>query len=217
MNDIFESEEFLKFEQLCHSKKLSFLVSVTKVSSCHKPKQGPQYVMSDFFVHDVPAPWQQCGIRPTPTATWLNPHQPPPLSLPLSQLAQTQHAVKLKQNFLKLWNHIHGVMTETYFCPKLFLMRIPRKDVEFWMQESSAQLPAGDFISCCDICHFSAFAKWVLTPGLEENNANSKVQLQFLALMIHVALGLYKLDPETHVKGAKQSEAPPTSLTSAGA
>ena len=63
MNDIFESEEFLNFEKLCNSKKLSFLVCVTKLSSCHKPKRGPQYVMSDFFVYDLPSTWERQDIR----------------------------------------------------------------------------------------------------------------------------------------------------------
>ena len=63
MNDIFESEEFLNFEKLCNSRKLSFLVCVTKLSSCHKPKRGPQYVMSDFFVYDLPSTWERQDIR----------------------------------------------------------------------------------------------------------------------------------------------------------
>ena len=40
--EIFESEEFLSFEKMCHAKRLSFVVGVSKFSSCNKPKQGPQ-------------------------------------------------------------------------------------------------------------------------------------------------------------------------------
>ena len=202
MNEIFESPEFLAFEKLCHAKKLSFLVSVTKQSSVHKPKKGPQYVMSDFFVHDVPEAWEQSGIRSTPPEVWLNPRPPPPLSLPLSQLVNNTD--KLRYNFAAIWNHLHGVMTETYFCPKLYLTRIPRAMVEHWMGmkgESGSSLPPGEFLSCCDLCHFPAFAKWVMTPLAEtETRDNIKVQLSFLALMIALAMKLYNLDPEKHIK-----------------
>ena len=202
MTEIFQSPEFLAFEKLCHAKKLSFLVSVSKQSSVHKSKKGPQYVMSDFFVHDIPEAWEQTEIRSTPAESWINPRPPPPLSLPLSKLVN--NTAKLRKNFLAVWNHLHGVMTETYFCPKLYLTRIPRAMVEHWMgmkEETGSSLPPGEFLSCCDLCHFPAFAKWVLTPLAEtENKDNIKVQLNFLALMIALALKLYNLDPEKHTK-----------------
>ena len=68
-------------------------------------------------------------------------------------------------------------------------------------------LPPGEFLSCCDLCHFPAFAKWVLSPLAEnENKANIKIQLSFLALMIALAMKLYNLDPEKHIKGNVSKE-----------
>ena len=88
--------------------------------------------MSDFFVHDIPSAWERVDIRSTPASSWLNPRPPPQLSQPLSKLVTNITAIK--KDFLDIWNHIHGVMTDTYFCPKLYLSRIPRADVIKWME-----------------------------------------------------------------------------------
>ena len=200
--EVFQSEEFLQFEKLCQSKKLSFVVCVTKFSSCIKPKKGPQYVMSDFFVHDIPSAWERSDIRTTPAGSWLNPKPPPPLSMPLSRLIKNPTGIK--KSFLELWNHLHGVMTETYFCPKLYLSRIPKAEVVKWMKtamSSTDQFPKGDFLSCCDLVHFVEFAKWIQSSNPEEsvNNA-SNVRINFLALMIAHAFSLYNIDPEKHIR-----------------
>ena len=50
MSDIFDTEEFLSFERLCNTRKISFVVGVSKTASSIKPNKPPQYVMSDFFV-----------------------------------------------------------------------------------------------------------------------------------------------------------------------
>ena len=63
-------------------------------------------------------------FRTTPTSSWLNPKPPPPLKKPLSQLISNTAA--LKKNFLSVWDHIHGVLQESYFCPKLYLIKIPK-------------------------------------------------------------------------------------------
>jgi len=196
MNEIFESEEFLKFEKLCNVKKVSFVVSLTKFSSVNKPKKGPVYAMSDFFVYDIPEDWERLAIRATPHSTWLNPKELPPLSHPLSKLLTMP--VEIKQNFIEMWNHIHGVMTESYFCPKLYLTRIPRAEVEKYMD--SSLLPPGSHLSCCDLVYFPVFVAWLKSPAAEDK-VNGHTRIRFVGLLIHLAYQLYQLNPETHVQG----------------
>ena len=197
MKEIFESSEFLQLEKLCHSKKISFILGVTKFSSCIKPKKGASYVMSDFFVEDVPDSWDRCDIRPTPPHTWLNPRPPPALSLPLSQLLH--HTQQIKADFREVWNHLHGVMTETYHCPKLYLTPVPRKEVALYMDVD--KLPEREFLSCVDIVHFPAFASWIKSTAVEDDSGEKlKTRVCFVGLLIHIAFKLYKLDPEIHIK-----------------
>ena len=107
----------------------------------------------------------------------------------------------IKKDFLEIWNHVQGVMTETYFCPKLYLTRIPRQDVIKWMGEATHQLaPNSEFLSCCDLVNFNAFAKWILSNNTEPGNQNSQTQINFVALIINLALNLYNLDPEKYVR-----------------
>jgi len=194
MNEIFESEEFLNFEKLCNARKFSFVVSVTKFSSVNKPKKGPVYAMSDFFVYDIPEDWERQTIRVTPPSTWLNPKVLPHLSHPLSKLLAMP--TEIKENLIDLWNHIHGVMTRTYFCPKLYLTKIPRVDVEKFMDPSL--LPPGDLLSCCDLVYFPTFVDWLKSPSTDDKINGTRIR--FVALLIHLAFQLYNLDPETHVK-----------------
>ena len=87
--------------------------------------------------------------------TQVNPRPLPPLSLPLSQLADRPSQLKVslpsyllsfdpfyrakipvkyfsthftqsiyvQLNFIEYWDHFHGVLTESYFCPKLYLTK----------------------------------------------------------------------------------------------
>eukprot|EP00092_Neocalanus_flemingeri_P007387 GFUD01007975.1.p1 GENE.GFUD01007975.1~~GFUD01007975.1.p1 ORF type:complete len:1381 (+),score=430.56 GFUD01007975.1:102-4244(+) len=195
MKEVFESEEFLNFEKFCNARKISFVVSVTKFSSVNKPKKGPVYVMSDFFVYDIPEDWERMAIRVTPHSTWLNPKALPALSHPLSKLLTMPS--EIKENFIEMWNHIHGVMAESYFCPKLYLTRIPRVEVEKFMDPS--QLPPGSHLSCCDLVYFPVFVKWLKSP-ITEDKINGHTRIRFVALLIHLAYQLYQLNPETHVE-----------------
>ena len=173
MNDIFHSEEFLNFEKLCNNKKLTFLIAVTKFSSVNKPKKGPMYVMSDFFVYDIPEDWVRQNIRVTPPSMWLNPKEPPKLTNPLSQLMK--QPAEIKKNFLNIWNHIHGVLTKDYFCPKLYLTKISREEIEKYMEPS--MLPPGDSLSCCDLVYFPTFVDWFMSNSKKDmNNADTRIR-----------------------------------------
>ena len=165
MNEVFESEEFLNFEKLCNSRKLSFVVSVMKIPSVNKPRKGPTYVKSDFFMHNVPEDWERLSTRVTPPSSWLNPKEPPPLSHPLSKLLTMP--AEIKKDLIELWNHIHGVITKNYFCPKLYLTKIPRSMVEKFIDLT--QLPKGDEpLSCWDLVKFHSFVDWLLSSTTDE-------------------------------------------------
>ena len=197
MKEIFDSTEFLALEKLCHKRKCSFIFAVSKFSSCNKPKRPASYVISDFFVENVPESWERFQIRPTPTQCWLNPALPPPLSSPLSQLVN--NTVQIKADFLEVWNHIHGVMTENYHCPKLYLTQVPRHEVGLYMDIE--KLPRKDFLSCVDIVYFPVFAAWIKSNAVEdESDENVMTRVKFVAFLIHLAFKLYKLDPELHIK-----------------
>ena len=199
MKEIFESPEFLALERLCHRRKCSFILAVTKFSSCIKPKLPASYVISEFFVENVPESWERLQIRATPTQSWLNPAPPPPLSSPLSQLVNNTR--QIKADFLEVWNHIHGVMTENYYCPKLYLTQMPRHEVGLYMDIE--KLPDKEFLSCVDIVYFPVFAAWIKSNAAEdESDENVMTRVRFVALLIHLAFKLYKLDPESHIKSS---------------
>ena len=173
MNEIFESQEFLNFEKLCNSKKISFVVSLTKCGSVNKPKKGPVYAMSDFFVYDIPNDWERQTIRETPKNTWLNPKEMPLLSQPLSKLMSLP--IEIKQDFVEIWNHIHGVLTRSYFCPKLYLTKIPRAEVEKFMDPNL--LPPGELLSCCDLVYFPTFVDWLRsTTTVDTINGHTRIR-----------------------------------------
>ena len=33
------------------------------------------------------------------------------------------HSIYVQLNFIEYWDHFHGVLTESYFCPKLYLTK----------------------------------------------------------------------------------------------
>ena len=197
MMDIFESHEFQQLEKLCHAKKISFILGLTKFSSCIKPKKGASYVMSDFFVDIVPETWERVAIRPTPPQVWLNPRPPPALSMPLSRLLN--NTLQIKTDFMEVWNHIHGVMTESYHCPKLYLTQVPRKEVAIFMDID--KLPQKEFLSCVDIVYFPVFASWIKSfAGDDDSPEMLQTRVKFVGLLLHIAFKLYNLDPELHIK-----------------
>jgi len=214
MEDIFESDEFLRLEALCNARKLSFVFALSKGGGgMHRPKKGPAFVMSDFFVYTIPEEWDRLGIRTTPTSSWVNPRPLPPLSLPLSQLADRPSQLKL--NFIEYWDHFHGVLTESYFCPKLYLTKMPRALVEKWMPSQFLQvLPNKDTLSCADLVLFSAFVQWVKQGTVETGNQEDKIRLGFVALILNLACSLYELDPEKHCKQEKTGRSEPISESS---
>ena len=48
------------------------------------------------------------------------------------------------------------MMTETYYCPKLYLTQVPRQEVGLYMDIE--KLPDKAFLSCVDIVYFPVFA-----------------------------------------------------------
>ena len=130
--------------------------------------------MSDFFVYDIPNDWEKHAVRETPPHTWLNPKLLPHLSHPLSRLI-TMHS-EIKKNFVEIWNHIHGVLARSYFCPKLYLTKIPRAEVEKFMDPKL--LPPGSLLSCCDLVHFPTFVDWILATTTEDKvNGHTRIRL----------------------------------------
>ena len=116
-------------------------------------------------MYEIPTDWERQAILTTPSSTWVNPRPLPLLSQPLSQLANKP--AEIKHNFVQVWDHFHGVLTESYFCPKLYLTKMPRATIEKWMPTSI--LPEGETLSCADLVLFPAFVQWVRAATSESD------------------------------------------------
>ena len=67
------------------------------------------------------------------------------------------------------------------------------------------KLPDKAFLSCVDIVYFPVFVAWIKSNAREDDSdVNVITQVRFIALLIHLAFKLYKLDLELHTKSLLQ-------------